>query len=483
MYITKRLDKRSGSTYVYECESQWDPKRKQPRQHATLIGKVDAATGEIVPTDGRGRRRRTKEEMEYAKRGPVPATSIQRLFYGATYLFDQICKTTGLTEDLKYCFPKTYTQILSIAYYLILEDRNPLCRFSKWAQLHKHPYGKDIPSQRSSDLFMSIREEDKMKFFRLQGKRRAEKEYWAYDATSISSTSECLRQVRYGKNKDSDPLPQVNLAFVFGEESGLPFYYRKYAGNIPDVKTLRQCMADLNVMGCDKVKLVMDRGFYSRENVNLLYKKHIKFVMGSNTTLSYAKEFIREIGNGKTHLESYDDNFEVYAFTKTIPWDYEQERPYKGDVLTDEKRMYLHVYYNFHDFFVLISNEIKDPLEALKIYRTRDMVEKCIWDVKERLNLKRTMVSSDSALEGKFFVEFVALIILSYIKKKMDAKNLYAKYRTLYAMLDMLDVIECFIVPGRAATPGEILKKQEQIYHDLDVAPPSNNICSDSDSP
>ena len=46
-----------------------------------------------------------------------------------------------------------------------------------------------------------------------------------------------LRQVRYGKNKDGEKLPQINLALIFGEESGLPFYYRKVAGNIPDVKT------------------------------------------------------------------------------------------------------------------------------------------------------------------------------------------------------------------------------------------------------
>lgn len=77
-----------------------------------------------------------------------------------------------------------------------------------------------------------------MRFFRLQGRRRAEKECWAYDTTSIFSCSQLLKQVKYGKNKDNNKLLQINLALLFGEESGLLFYYRKLSGNIPDVKTV-----------------------------------------------------------------------------------------------------------------------------------------------------------------------------------------------------------------------------------------------------
>ncbi len=43
---------------------------------------------------------------------------------------------------------------------------------------HHHPHGKDIPSPRSSELFASITDEAVAQFFRLQGKRRIEKEYW-----------------------------------------------------------------------------------------------------------------------------------------------------------------------------------------------------------------------------------------------------------------------------------------------------------------
>ena len=42
---------------------------------------------------------------------------------------------------------------------------------------------------------------------------------------------------------------------------------------------------------------------------------------------------------------------------------------------------------------------------------------------------------------------------------------------TLHELLDELDVIECFMEPGKAPIQGEVLKKQEQIYRDPDVTP------------
>ncbi len=57
-----------------------------------------------------------------------------------------------------------------------------------------------------------------------------------------------------------------------------------------------------------------------------------------------------------------------------------------------------------------------------------------------------------------------------YIQKKMEEKGLFAAY-TLHELLDELDVIESFMEPGKAPIQGEVLKKQEQIYRDLDVTP------------
>lgn len=53
MGIIKQKDKRTGITYVYESKAFWDKEKKQSRAKRTLIGRLDEATGDIIPTDGR----------------------------------------------------------------------------------------------------------------------------------------------------------------------------------------------------------------------------------------------------------------------------------------------------------------------------------------------------------------------------------------------------------------------------------------------
>ena len=63
--------------------------------------------------------------------------------------------------------------------------------------------------------------------------------------------------MKWGKNKDSDPLPQINLTLLFGEKSNLPFYYRKLPGNVPDVKTVVNLLKEARILGIDKMSLVL----------------------------------------------------------------------------------------------------------------------------------------------------------------------------------------------------------------------------------
>ena len=538
MAQVRQFDKRSGITYVYESVAHWDKEKRQSRAVRKLIGRLDPKTGEVHPTDGRGKRRRDMFPEEAASHAQVP--NIKRRFAGATCLFDGICRTSGVLEDLRCCFPDEWDAILSVAYYLIIEDSNPLSRFGRWSATHRHPLGGDLPSQRSSELFAGISEAQRMEFFRLQAKRRAEDEYWAFDSTSISSYSETLEQVKWGRNKDSEELPQINLALLFGEKSGLPFYYRKLPGNVPDVKTVVSLLKETRVLGIEKMNLVFDRGFCSYENVNSLFTEHRKFVTGANTSLAIVRKMIDETRPTMRDFANYNDEHGVYAASQTASWDYERKRPYKGDVLKEDRRIYVHLFFNperavedetafnrrmselrkellsgtrvaGHEkayerffavaetpkrgvkvacndaamaeararfgYFALLSNEVKDPIAALEIYRNKDVVEKAFSDIKGRLNCRRTLVSSERSLDGKLFVEFVALIILSYIKKHMQDAKLFHRY-TLQGLVDELDVIECLEVPGRDPIFGEVLQRQVEIYEAMGVAAPKTaSLC------
>jgi hypothetical protein len=248
----------------------------------------------------------------------------------------------------------------------------------------------------------------------------------------------------------------------------------------------------------------------------------------------------------KTHLDSVQDKmrswthysqaYQLYTYSLPVTWNYVQDRPYKGDAITADRRMYLHLYYSperaledekafnnrmadwqeelessqrhpdhekqyaryfevkstpvrgtkvvakeealaeakrYFGYFALLSNEIKDAVEALEIYRNKDLVEKAFDNLKERLNLRRVAVSSEQSLDGKLFVQFIALIFLSHITKKMQENKLFKDY-TLQEILDELDVIEYFEVPGQQLHVGEMTKRQMDLYTKLGVTPPAS---------
>lgn len=64
MAIIHQYDKRSGITYAYESISYWDKEKKCSRAKRTLIGRVDPDTGEIIPTDGRNKKEKARQEKE-----------------------------------------------------------------------------------------------------------------------------------------------------------------------------------------------------------------------------------------------------------------------------------------------------------------------------------------------------------------------------------------------------------------------------------
>jgi transposase len=365
-----------------------------------------------------------------------------------------------------------------------------------------------------------------MKFFKLQGKRKIDNEFFAYDTTSISSYSKTLKQVQYGYNKENDKLPQINLAVVFGEKSNLPFYYRKLAGNIPDCKTVDKLLNDLDHLGFNKVNLVMDRGFYSKENIDTLYKSNNTFLISASMNLKFIKENLEPLYNNFISPNNYNVNYGLYAKTIKSSWG------------NDNRDIYIHYYYNSfkateqsiefdkklialkdqiindktlnsinksyqkyftiknnsdnntvdvtinddivsktkqnYGYFALVTNKQMNSNTALEIYRNKDVVEKAFGNLKERLNMRRTLVSSEQSLDGKLFVEFIALIYLSYIKKQMQDNNMFKDY-TIQTLLDKLDVIECYKYQNNTKLQvGEILQKQKDIYIKMGVEIPSS---------
>ena len=123
-------------------------------------------------------------------------------------------------------------------------------------------------------------------------------------------------------------------------------------------------------------------------------------------------------------------------------------------------------------YFALLSNGIKDPVEAIHIYRNKDLIEKSFGNLKERLDMRRMSIASEENFEGKLFIQFVALMYLSYIKKQMDEKQLFKNF-TMQTLLDELDIIEQYQQTGHDSHLSEMTTKQVALYLAMDVGIPS----------
>lgn len=525
---------RCQNGYAYIDKPFWNAGKRQADHKRIYIGKYDGHS--FTPNRNYVRLdEEYRQSLTAKKTGPVPAPECLRQFYGATYLLDKISEKTGIARDLGKCFGAVSKEILSMAYYLVLEEGQPMYRFHRWGYSHRHPYGKDIPSQRSSEIFGMVTEESKMRYLNLQARRHGMKEYLAFDTTSISSYSRLIKQAKYGKNKEGDPLPQINLALLYGEESMLPVYYRKLPGNITDVKTIENLLKDVDFLQLEKLKLVMDRGFYSEKNINDLMKHHHKFLIGARTSLSIVSHRLDKIRDSFVTRFNYNPELHLYVRSFTEDWDYTEEKPRSGETISDKRRVYLHIYYNDqkatddrerfnhmldrleanltagehnpedeqlyqkyfnitetpvrgityrfkeeaikkaeknYGYIALLSNGIKDPVQAIRIYRYKDLIEKSFGNLKERLDMRRMSVESSENFEGKLFVQFIALQLMSYIKKQMDDNGLYSNY-TMQSLLDELDIIEYYQQPGKAHHLSEITQKQRNLYELMQVPGPT----------
>jgi hypothetical protein len=81
----------------------------------------------------------------------------------------------------------------------------------------------------------------------------------------------------------------------------------------------------------------------------------------------------------------------------------------------------------------------------------------------ERLSARRLLVSSEQALDGKLFVQLLALIYLSYMKKLMKEQQLFGTY-TIQGVLDQLDALNASSVQVAIFESVKLLKNNANYF-------------------
>lgn len=512
-----------GTTYVFEAVSYWDAEKAQSRQKRIYIGKKDPVSGTFIPN-------RKYYEL-YGNQAPLlknaalhaekPFAVMKSLDYGNIYLMSRVADKTGLISVLQNCFPHQWEEILSCAMHVCSENE-ALYLCEQWAL---NSYVPSAPSsQRISNLLKELDEDSRMHFYKQWAALRAETEYLALDISSVSSWSELIHFVEWGYNRDRENLPQINLAMLFGEQSRLPVFSRVYPGSIKDVSTLVGVVTFIEQLQLKKMHFVMDKGFYSAKGISLLLEKYIKFAVSIPFSTNLAKEAVQECMGS---IEKPSNAIEVggriyYALTLMRTMNrrrvyihvfYDHERhmqetnrllrkimKIEADVASGktamdnrEARKYLSFQktkdgsYNIHrredvinekvklaGYVAILSNDRKDAADILSVYHAKDVVEKSFNNIKNDLDLERLRIHSDTAMEGRIFIGFISLIIISYIREIMRKNDLYKHYsfHELFAELKKLRLVE-FASGQKLLT--ELSSNQKDLFEIFDVRLPDSS--------
>jgi len=519
-YRVEHKNKKTGTVYVYESVAIWDKDKKQARNKQVCIGKLDPATGELVPS-----RRLQQAPVTVAEPANVPSPLATAVIVGPAMILDAMSGRLGLGPVLRQTFPESYTYILSLAYYLVAHG-GPLSQSSVWSRTHQHPHSTPLSSQRTSELLAIITTGKKQAFLSAWMEKILDDDYLCYDITSISSYSELNEYIRYGHNRDREKLPQLNLAMLFGQKSKLPAYYNRTPGNITDVQTIHNLMETFRKLEVKNLHYILDKGFYSKKNIDEMLARRDHFTVSvplNNLWVQKCIDAIYDTVQDPEHYRMIDDEA-LYVHTELHHWGEERRRCYlhlyyndtirsdavnrfnlqlqiykkeleSGELKSEHKEMYdsffkvtstpvrgrqvtfdtetVHRYIKrYAGFQALLTTKIKDPLEALQVYRDKDIVEKSFDDLKNVLDMKRLRMHSIETVDGRLFIQFIALLLVSILRREMRKSKLITIYtvRELLLEMDPLTRIQYSGKYGQVLT--EITKPQREIFKLLNIPIP-----------
>lgn len=484
--ITHHRNKKTGTVYVYSVESYWDKEKKAPRNKQKCLGKLDPETGELIPS-----KKRRKEANQTIAKFDTPVTT---KVAGPSLILEALTDKHNIKELLKECFPEDYNFILSMVYYIVHKG-GPLSNADTWSEANIHPIGQSIASQRISELLNRLTKDRCQHFLSLWLKQIQENDWLCYDITSISSYARHNEYLEQGYNRDGDSLEQINLAMLFGQESRLPAYYKYLPGSINDVSTLKTTAKSLGYLGAKKMNFVLDKGFYSLTNIDKLFACGHKFTIALPNGRKWVREIIDKHLDNVASPKNYiitGENEALYAVTEFYKWGEKKHRSWVHIFYNAERAAYsfdtfirklinckekllkgktieeidknlrkylivkqtpkrgLQVEFNeeeiqkkrgkYSGFFCIFSNKIKDAKEALRVYRNKDVVENCFDDLKNHMDMKRLRVHTSPTMNGRLFLQFVALIYISSIRSEIqnDKKLQYFTARKVLEAMETL---------------------------------------------
>ena len=458
--------KPNGITYVYRQESYWDKAKKRPSSRQVCIGKL-GDNGEIIYN----KRFNDPDARKALEKGETVAESV---LLGQTLVLAEAASATGLERVLRKCFNADEADVLLSLAWAVATGRGQMYLASVWMEQNECPAHKVAPSSQDiSRILAHVSQNQIEDFLREWATHRCKgmSEQYCYDLTSLSSHNTTNPFVEYGHNRDHEDLAQVNMALLTGVTSRIPTYYELHPGSMSDTKTVASFAERMKKYGTERIRMLLDRGFYSAANISLMLNARIRFYIPVPTTVKWQGELIDKYRDavempehvihisedgkeglyGMTILDKIDgrriwkhlyfdgarrtehiaslfaslklweDELKSNDTKKSNEWAYERyftvkTTPKRGRQVRRNQEA-INAYKTDHaGYWVILTNCEKDAKAVLEAYRERSLVESQFDDMKNDLALSRLRTHGPDTMRGRAFVQFLSLILTAQIR-------------------------------------------------------------------
>lgn len=375
------LVNKAGSVYyVYTYKNVWDRELKRSKRgESKKIGKIlgGQKDGVICFDESFLQERPEFRSFQVERKGKeyvftplnesgttlTQLQEVKQLHAGATWALDQLVAQSPVGEALKWAFPqrRDYLKILSICYFIILNQDNNISKYETFAEVTRLPWGAPLAPSSISRVFRKIRNQQIETYFSVfrdelleQQEKYGDKNEitLALDSTSGSNyvINDLLNLERH-RYEDEDNLPLINLLALTEYESGIAFFYRAYDGKVPAAKTVSQVISENAGLSLKDVVFVSDKGYSDAKNINDCLRNKLGFLFNVQCAMpdSFAQELIDGEKENLRDLNRMDWLTKVFQITKEINWTFESDLV-EGQVTSKKTKestiLYWHIYFN-----------------------------------------------------------------------------------------------------------------------------------------
>lgn len=375
------LVNKAGSVYyVYTYKNVWDRELKRSKRgESKKIGKIlgGQKDGVICFDESFLQERPEFRSFQVERKGKeyvftplnesgttlTQLQEVKQLHAGATWALDQLVAQSPVGEALKWAFPqrRDYLKILSICYFIILNQDNNISKYETFAEVTRLPWGAPLAPSSISRVFRKIRNQQIETYFSVFSDELLEQQEkygdkneitLALDSTSGSNyVINNLLNLERHRYEDEDNLPLINLLALTEYESGIAFFYRAYDGKVPAAKTVSQVISENAGLSLKNVVFVSDKGYSDAKNINDCLRNKLGFLFNVQCAMpdSFAQELIDGEKENLRDLNRMDWLTKVFQITKEINWTFESDLV-EGQVTSKKTKestiLYWHIYFN-----------------------------------------------------------------------------------------------------------------------------------------